>query len=942
MSGDTPHPDLIPNGDPLRRATDSDDGTDYTFSTPRVSTTQTTQRPSGPLPTRIGHYHIRRMIASGGMGTVYEATQERPRRTVALKLMRHGIASRSALKRFEYESQILARLQHPGIAQIYEAGTHDDGGGAVPYFAMEYIPNAKSITDYAKEKKLGARERLELFTLVCDAVHHGHLKGIIHRDLKPGNILVDSNGDAKIIDFGVARGTDSDLAITTLQTDLGELVGTLQYMSPEQCRADPHDIDTRSDIYALGVVLYQLLAEQLPYDVSQTPALGLRMIQEERPPRLRAWDSRLKGDVETIVLKALEKDRARRYQSALGLAEDIRRYLVGEAIVARAPSIIYLLRVFARRHKGTFWAIAAVFVVLTAGVLTSTALYVQARSAREQATREADKAMAINEFLVNDMLTSADPAIARGRKTTAEQMLANAAERIDSAFSNEPELAATIRITVAKSYMSLGVLDTAEEHLQAAVAIREREFGAQHPETLRARSWLAGLLRLRGKYAAAETLARQTLTTQRQRLGYQHPEVLHTMDELAMVLWHRGHRSEAEAMHRETLRLRNEVLGAAHRDTLTSTYNLAVVLGAQGNLEEAESLHHRALTGRRQLLGNEHPNTLKSMGTLGLLFWRQGRLAEAETALRQTLTMHRRILGQDHPSTLKSIHNLAVVLQVQGEHPEAEALYREALASKKRVLREGHPSTLTTTFDLIDVLALQGKTEEARPFVTELVAHSRRVAEQPDTDFVTLNAYAWLLLTCEPVDLRDPKAALVLARSAVEAGGARGPGFLNTLALAYQMTGDFERAFEVRQRMLAGDLAEVEGLYRASLARRRENPSKEDTVIGETLACLGEALLRQRKFSEAEPVLRECLVTRETVLADDDWRIGEALVLLAEALAGQRRFQEAEGPMLQGYHILTADLKALKKRVQYARRCIVRLYEAWQRPEKAASYRQAE
>lgn len=292
---------------------------------------------SDPFPsligTKIGSYKLRRIIGTGGMGTVYEAQQEQPRRRVAIKMMKQGITSSSALRRFEFESQTLARLHHSGIAQVYEAGTHDDGAGGVPYFVMEYIPNALKITEYADKKNLGTRERLELFVKVCDAVQHGHLKGIVHRDIKPGNVLVDSNGQPKIIDFGVARSTDSDLAVTTLQTDVGQLLGTLQYMSPEQCAADPSDVDTRSDIYALGMVLYELLTGRLPYDVRKAAIHeAVRMVREEEPVKLSSIDRHLRGDVETIALKALEKERDRRYQSASALEQDIDRYLIDRPV----------------------------------------------------------------------------------------------------------------------------------------------------------------------------------------------------------------------------------------------------------------------------------------------------------------------------------------------------------------------------------------------------------------------------------------------------------------------------------------------------------------------------------------------------------------------------------------------------------------------------------
>jgi tRNA A-37 threonylcarbamoyl transferase component Bud32 len=304
------------------------------------------------IGTKIGSCTLKRIIGSGGMGTVYEAVQEKPRRRVALKMMKRGITSRSALRRFEFESQVLARLRHPGVAQVYEAGTHDDGTGGVPYFVMEYIPNAKTLTEYADKKNLGTKERLALFSKVCDAVQHGHLKGIVHRDLKPGNILVDSSGHPKVIDFGVARSTDSDMAVTTLQTDVGQLIGTLQYMSPEQCDADPMDIDPRSDVYALGVILYELLTGSLPYDLKQVAIHeAVRIVQEEAPTKLSSINRRLRGDIETISLKALEKERDRRYQSASALAEDLDHYLNEEPIAARGPTVGYLIQKSLVRHK---------------------------------------------------------------------------------------------------------------------------------------------------------------------------------------------------------------------------------------------------------------------------------------------------------------------------------------------------------------------------------------------------------------------------------------------------------------------------------------------------------------------------------------------------------------------------------------------------------------
>ncbi len=605
--------------------------------------TQAADDPALPygFPRKVGQYLIKRVIAVGGMGAVLEGVQEHPRRPVAIKIMKQGVASGAALRRFEYESQILARLSHPGIAQVYESGTHKDESGEVPFFAMEYLPNARSITAFAVEKNLSTRARLELFVQVCDAVHCGHQKGVIHRDLKPGNILVDSHGRPRVIDFGVARATDSDMAVATVQTDVGELLGTLQYMSPEQCEADPHDIDIRSDVYALGVVLYHLLCGRLPYDLGVRMHEATRVIREDPPTRPSDALPTLRGELETILLRALEKDRERRYQSALALAEDIRRYLAGEAIVARPPSFPYQLRVFARRNKALLGAVAAVFAVLVGAAVFSTALFLQARASRIQAEMESAKLQSVLGY-VKDVMLSADP-VRVGQRVQVEELLRSYAASVEDAFTGQPEVEARVRSTIGLTYRHLSMF----------------EIGSRFEALAR---------------AALDQL-QAALEIRRKTLGEGHPDTLESLDNLAMVLQEQARLFEAEPLRRQALEVRRKIHGADHPTTLAAMYGLVNLLQAREKFEEAESLSLETLELRRRVLGEEDPATLESMGQYASMLQERGRLEEAEELKRRVLATSRRLFGENAGQTGNARCELASALLARGQAAAAVELF---------------------------------------------------------------------------------------------------------------------------------------------------------------------------------------------------------------------------------------------------------------------------
>ncbi len=897
----------------------------------------------------IGRYKIIERIGEGGFGVVYLAEQTKPvRRRVALKIIKLGMDTEQVIARFETERQALAMMDHPSIAKVLDAGATESGR---PYFVMELVKGVP-ITKYCDNNRLSIADRLGLFQAVCDAAQHAHLKGIIHRDIKPSNVLValaDDKPIPKVIDFGVAKATSQRLTEKTFYTGFGEFVGTPEYMSPDQASISGMDVDTRTDIYSLGVLLYELLTGKTPFDPQALRQASFtemqRVIREVDPAKpstrvslltdeLPTIASRrriehaglaraLRGDLDWIVAKAMEKDRVRRYQTASELANDIRRHLKHEPVLAGPPGIIYKSSKFVRRNRIAVIASLLVAAALLLGTALATVGFVQATTARQAMEVQAARSGAVSVFL-RDMLASVDPRRALGREVSIRYILDQAADRIAAgALADQPEVEADLRMTLGQTYEALGDYDSAERHLHTAESIRLRELGGDHQDTLRSQSALVGLLNNQAHYAQAESSARQTAAAQQRILGDEHP------------------------------------------DTLITRNRLGIALSNQDKLAEAEALHRRTLQVQRRVLGNEHIDTLRSSVELGAVLLARGEHQQAENLLREALDAEQRVLGKEHPDSLTAMNSLALALERQKKYAKAENLYRESWALNRRIRGPDHPHTQITMNNLLRVLSTQGKVEETRPLVVERLARLKRVAQRPEADARTLSAYAWELITCELKDLCDPEAALPIARRAVELDGGKNASTLDTLALVYQLNGDLESAVATQRQAIAlaeaggpynlgeledrlrefqllrGDVLGAVGISLGGLASRLGESLMTDDALERSLVERGRKYIADGEFADAARLLRVCLLTRQKELPAEHWLIADTRSLLGEAVAGQGRFDEAEPLLLDGYAGLKTDREAPLERKREAALRIVRFYESWRKPEKAREWRQS-
>ena len=684
-------------------------------------------------PTSIGPYRLLRRLGEGGMGSVWLAEQTAPvKREVAIKLIRSGRFSTNDLKRFELERQTLAIMNHPAIAKVFDAGSTADGQ---PYFVMEHV-SGLPITKYCNKHRLGIRERVELMITVCEGVQHAHQKAIIHRDLKPSNILiaeVEGRPVPQIIDFGIAKtaqavdAENKDETINVL-TLTGGALRTPGYMSPEQADPSRFDIDTRSDVYSLGVVLYELLTATVPFDAKlwKTKPLHevLRLLQEEDPPSPSTrvstqasvaeqnsevdpekWARQLRGDLDWITLKALAPERDRRYSSPADLAADLGRYLRNEPITARPPSAAYQIQKFVGRNR-----LAVVFtgamLILIFGFAISMALE------RNRARREAETSKRVSDFMAN-MFKISDPSESRGNTVTAREILDKGSEQIEKGLGQDPQVQARLMQTMATTYRGLGLYDRAHALLEHAVAIQTRTLGRDNPETLRSMSLLGVALEGLGRYEESERVLREALAGQDKVLGPDHPETMETVGYLSDTLDVEGHLAEAEALIRRTLAHQQRTLGPENPATLRSMRSLCRNLLDQGRYPEAEKLDRDTIAVEERALGPHHPGTLWSINQLALVLQNEGRYPEAEKLFRQVLAASTRVLGPDHANTRAALANVGEVLEQQGRLAEAEVIQRQELAATSRVSGPENPDTLLSESNLAITLGKEHKLDES-------------------------------------------------------------------------------------------------------------------------------------------------------------------------------------------------------------------------------------
>jgi serine/threonine protein kinase len=885
------------------------------------------------LGSRIGRYRVLEKIGEGGFGVVYMAEQEEPvRRKVALKVIKLGMDTRQVVARFEAERQALALMDHPGIAKVHDAGATPSGR---PFFVME-LCQGKSITEYCDGNRLPLRDRLGLFVQVCQAVQHAHQKGLIHRDIKPSNILVstvDGSPVAKVIDFGIAKATEARLTEKTFFTENKQLIGTPEYMSPEQAEGS-QDIDTRSDVYSLGVLLYELLTGSTPFSSHELRSAAYaeiqRIIREVDPPRPstrlsqaadtiasvaanrrtepRRLGTIIRGELDWIVMKALDKARGRRYASASDFAVDIERYLGNEPVSARPATALYRWGKFARRNKALVAGSGAVLLTLVVGLATTTAMYFRADEARaaeaterRRAQTKSETTQAINDFLTQDLLAAPNPWEGGGRNVTVAETLDKAAAKVRTRFTGKPDVEASVRATLGESYRSLGLFREAQPHYDRALELRSSrgdDDEADLAETLRMQ---AANMQSMGLFKEAEPVCRDALTRKTKLFGAESVPVADTLEGLADIQNGQSLYTEAEKSLREALRIRESTPAEAPAqqggDTalarLTST--LGSSLHYQGKYEEGEKQKLKALDMFKAATGERSPQVAQVLSDLGTVYFEMDRFDESERYFRLSLPLLIELLGPEHAIVLINQRSLANTLSFQGKEAEAEPIFKEVLEISERTLGATHPDTLGTINSFATMMLRSKRHSEAEPLLASLLERSTKALGEKHAE--TLK-YASNLAWCE-AHLKKSADAERHFRMAVE-------GFESTLGPTHPNTIGSKDGLA---QFLAGEKQWLESAKydQEVLDGRAAAGIPEDLDTARILSRMGQNLVRGGEFQRARAPLTRSVELCRQGFKPGDWRTATAEWRLGDCLSKLGLNSEAESLLLEGVKHLRED-----------------------------------
>ncbi|HKQ47857.1 MAG TPA: serine/threonine-protein kinase [Phycisphaerae bacterium] len=977
-----------------------------------------------PAPLHVPGYRVLGEVHRGGQGVVYQAIQESTLRKKAIKVLKEGpFAEASERLRFDREIDLLSRLDHPHIVGIHDHGT--TAGHA--YYVMDYIAG-QPLDAYVAGADLSIDELLRLFALICDAVNVAHLRGVIHRDLKPGNIRIDEEGQPRILDFGLAKWVQEAAERSSARgmTMTGQFVGSLPWASPEQAGGDSDLLDIRTDVYSLGVILYQLVTGRFPYPVSGRIDDVVRHIVHTSPARPSSIRRDLDRDVETIILKCLSKEPEQRYQSAGELVRDIRLHLANEPILATPPSTGYRLRKFVRRNRGLVVAGAVVAAALLLGSGVSIAFGIReirarrtaenaltrAETAEQETQARADELAKVASFqqvqlsginaqtmgvkLRGDLLEKAraaakasnlPPDEVEARVAELEKLVAGsdftglalesldenffqpALRAIDDEFADQPLVRARLLQTSATTLRDLGLLDAATAPQEEALAIRRRELGDEHPDTLDSMKEMGYLFWAQGNFPEAEPHLRAAMEKRRSVLGNDHPDTLDSIDKLGILLRDQGKLLEAEAYVREALDGRRRVLGEEHSDTLASLVNMGMLLKAQGKVAETEAYDREALEKYRRVLGDDHPHTIIAINNMAVMLYGLGKMAEAEDYYREALERYRRVLGDEHPDTLTAISNIAMLLKTAGRMEEAEVFAREAVEKRRRVLGDDHPHTLMAISNLGTVLQSAGKLEEAEVSCREALDKRRRVLGEEHQDTLTsLGNLSLLQLTRGKLTEAEESSreALAIRRRTLGDEHPYTVNSINTLGAILRQQGKFAEAeafsresLEIRRRLLGDEhpdtlnsLFNLAGLLRAQNKLTEAEPYSREAlekcrrVLGDqhllTLSAIGNMsglLLAQARPQEAIDLLGPTeAAARRVFTGSNAIRLGLFLSILGRARNATGEFAAAEASLTEAHTILIGATGARPQDVAEVATALAALYDAWHAAEPNQGY----